>query len=147
MGMCASGDIFQSKVDELLGYIKGIKTYIYYILVLGKGSFENHIEQLRMIFFRLRATGLKVNAPKCSFGLKDIPYLGYVTTREVIKPDPKKVQGIMDIGRPSITTEARSLMGMVQYYRDIWPRRSHLLAPLTEAASGPKGRKYCGMMH
>ena len=30
---------------------------------------------------------------------------------------------------------------MVQYYRDIWPRQSHILAPLTEAASGPKGRK------
>ena len=36
MGMCASGDIPQSKVDELLGDIKGIKTYINDILVLSK---------------------------------------------------------------------------------------------------------------
>ena len=28
MGMCASGDILQSKVDELLGDIEGVKTYI-----------------------------------------------------------------------------------------------------------------------
>ena len=28
MGMCVSGDIFQAKLDELLGDIKGIKTYI-----------------------------------------------------------------------------------------------------------------------
>ena len=47
----------------------------------------------------------------------------------------------MDIGRPATATEARSLIGMVQYYRDMWPRRSHILAPLTEAAIGPKGRK------
>ena len=44
---------------------------------------------------RLRAAGLKVNVPKFSFGLKNIPYLGYIITREGIKPDPKKVQGIM----------------------------------------------------
>ena len=66
--------------------------------------------------------------------------IGYIITREVIKPDPKKVQGIMDIGRPSTTTKARALKGMVQYYRDMWPRLSHLLAPLTEAARSSKGR-------
>ena len=47
----------------------------------------------------------------------------------------------MDIGRPPKIYEYRALKGMVQYYRDMLPRRSHLLAHLTEAASGPKGRK------
>ena len=85
--------------------------------------------------------GLKVNAPKCSFGLKDIPYLGYVMTSEGIKPYPEKVQGILDIGRPYTTTEVQALIGMFHYYRDMWPRRSHALSPPTEAASGPKRRK------
>ena len=88
---------------------------------------------------------IKVNAPKCIFGLKYIPYLGYVITREGIKPDPKKVQGIMDIGQPVTTTEAQALIGMFQYYKYVWTRRSHILAPLVEAASGPKGEKYCVM--
>ena len=70
MGMCTSGDIFQAKVHELLGDINSVKTCINDILVLSKDSFEKHIGQLKIIFSRLRAAGLKVNAPKCSFGLK-----------------------------------------------------------------------------
>ena len=46
----------------------------------------------------------------------------------------------MDIGLPTTETEVQALIGMVQYYRDIWPMQSHMLAPLKEAASGPKGR-------
>ena len=37
MGMCASGGIFQSKVDKILGDIEGFNTYIDDLLVLGKG--------------------------------------------------------------------------------------------------------------
>ena len=91
MEMCALGDIFQAKADELLGDSKGVKTYIDDILALINYCFGDHIEQLRIIFSRLSAEGLKVNAPKCGFGLKEIPYLGYVITRERIKHNPKKV--------------------------------------------------------
>ena len=59
MGICASGDIFQSKVDKLLGDIKGVKMYIADILVLSKYSFEKNMERLRIIFGRLRDAGLK----------------------------------------------------------------------------------------
>ena len=142
----ALGDIFQAKVDKLLGDIKGVKTYIDYISFLSKESFYKHIEKLRKIFIILRAAGLKVNYPKCIFGLNDITYLGYVTTQEGIKPDPKKVEGIVDLGRPTTTTEARALIGMVQYYRDMWPRRSHILSPPTEASiAALKVEKYFRM--
>ena len=114
MGMCTSGDIFQAKVDELLGDIEGVKIYIIDIIVSSKDYFGKHIEQLRIIFGRLRAAGLKVITPKCSFGLKDISYLCYVITREGIKPDQKKVQDIMDIGQPETNTEAIAPICMVQ---------------------------------
>ena len=62
MGMFALGYILQSKVDELIRDIKGVKKYIYYILVLSKDWFTKHIEQPRIIFGRLCTEGLKVNA-------------------------------------------------------------------------------------
>jgi len=35
-----------------------------------------------------------------------------------IKPNPKKVKAIMDLQRPTTTTEVRRVIGLVQYYRD-----------------------------
>ena len=67
MRMCASGDIFQAKLNELLSDINGIKTYIDDIIVLSKYIFENHIDQLILLFGRLSVADLKFIAPKCSF--------------------------------------------------------------------------------
>ena len=89
----------------------------------------------------MRAAGLKFNDLKFILGIKEIPYLAYVETWEGIKSDMGKLQGIVDIRRPSTTTEVRALIGVVQYYRFICPRWSHILSPITKADSGPKGRK------
>ena len=56
-----------------------------------------------------------------------------------IKPDPKKVQGILDLTKPKIFKEIKSLVGMIQFYRDMWQRRSHILSSLIDAASSKKG--------
>ena len=112
MGMCALRDIFQAKVDELLGDIEDVKIYINDVIALSEYLFVKHIEHLRNIFCTLSAAGLKVNAPKRSFGLNDITYLVHVITREGIKPYTNKLQWIMDLGRPATNIEARALIGM-----------------------------------
>ena len=69
LGMCASGDIFQAKADNLPGDVKGVKSYIVDIIVLINESFYKNREKLSFILGILRDTGLKVNALKRSFGL------------------------------------------------------------------------------
>jgi hypothetical protein len=103
----------EAKVNELLGDIEGLYAYIDDTLLTTKGSFEEHLQQLRTCFQRFRNAGLKVNAKKCSFGLKEIPYLGYIITREGVMPDPKKIQGIVDLERPKTTTDTTKTCGRV----------------------------------
>ena len=43
----------------------------------------------------------------------------------------KKSQTILALNPPKNGKELRSFLGMVQYYRDLWGRRSEMLAPLT----------------
>ena len=56
-------------------------------------------------------------------------------TRSGIKPQTKKVQGILNLKVPTTVKQVRAVLGVIQYYRDLWRRRSDILAPLTELIS------------
>ena len=141
MGVSCGPDIFQAKIYELLGDIEGTKAYMDDILIIKRGSFEDHLQQLEEVFKRCEKTELKMNTEKCLFGLNEIDYLGYIVTPTGVKPNPKKIQAIKDLERPTNVTEVRRLIGMVQYYRDLWSRRYHILQPFTEVSAGKIGTK------
>ena len=132
MGLCNSPDIFQEKMSELFDGLEFVRTYINDLLCLTKGTFEDHLEKLERILTRLQQAGLKVNANKFFFARSELEYLGYWVTRNGIKPLPAKVQAIMRIDEPKNRKELRSFIGIINYYRDMWIRRSHVLAPLAD---------------
>jgi hypothetical protein len=140
MGVVCAPDIFQSKINELLGDIEAVRAYINDILVVTKGSFEDHMETLDRVLTRCNLANLKVNASKPFWGRSEVEYLGYIISREGIKPQRKKIEAILNIATPKTTTDVRRLVGMVQYYRDMWRSRSHIMAPLTELSKGKKGQ-------
>ena len=80
MGVASSPDIFQAKIYQLLGDIRGVKAYIDDVLVINRNSFDDHLNQLDEIFRRCREANLKINAEKCHFGVNEIDYLGYTVT-------------------------------------------------------------------
>jgi hypothetical protein len=83
----------------------------------------------------LVSAGLKINASKSHFCCDEFEHLGFLITRRGIRPTVKKVEAIMKIDAPKIRKQLRSFIGMVNYYRDMWPQRSHLLAPLSSLTS------------
>jgi hypothetical protein len=60
-------------------------------------SLEDHLEKLEKLLRRICDAGLQVNAAKLTFCALEIEYLGYVLTREGIKPQSNKVQAILAI--------------------------------------------------
>jgi hypothetical protein len=131
MGIAGSPDIFQGKMSELIESLEYVIAYLDDLLCISKLSLEDHLEKLEEVLRRLRDAGLKVNAAKSTFCALEIEYLGYVLTRDAIKPQRNKVQAILAIKPPTGVRQLRHFLGMVQYYCDLWARRSDMLAPLT----------------
>ena len=132
MGIAGSPDIFQSKMSELMATLEFVRTYLDDLLCITKGDLKDHLAKLRLVFDKLQGAGLKVNADKSNFCATETEYLGYILTRDGIKPQANKVQAILALEPPSNVKELRRFLGMVQYYRDLWAKRSDMLAPLTD---------------
>jgi len=116
---------------ELFDGFEYIRAYLDDILVITKGDWNNHLEKLEKTFQRLAEAGLKVNAEKSFFGRGELEYLGFWITREGICPVTKKVEAIRNLAPPKTVKQVRRFVGLINYYRDMWPRRAHIMTPIT----------------
>ena len=61
MGLSNSPDVFQEKMGDLFADLENVRAYIDDLLVLTKGSWEDHLAKLNEVLTRLTKAGLKVN--------------------------------------------------------------------------------------
>ena len=51
---------------------------------------------------------------------------------------PYKISFITNLACPTSTKQVWSFVGLVNYYKDMWLKRAHFLAPLTDLCSARK---------
>jgi hypothetical protein len=100
-----------------------------------KNSFLDHLFKLDEVLRRIRQAGLKINAKKSFFARSELEYQGCWVTRKGIQPMPKKVDAMMRLEEPKTRKQLRGFIGMINYHRDVWKHRLHVLAPLTSLTS------------
>jgi hypothetical protein len=110
-------------------------TYLDDLLAISCSTFEDHLEKLECVLKILYDKGLRVNADNSTFCANEIEYLGYWISRSGIQPIPKKVEAITTMISPTTHKELRRFIGMVNYYHDMWVRRSELLEKLISMIS------------
>jgi len=89
-GICRFSRHLPSRNLDLMEALEYVRAYIDNLLVITRGTLEDHLDKLGEVLRRLREAGLKVNAAKSFFCTHEIEYLGYILTRGGIKPQPKK---------------------------------------------------------
>ncbi len=116
MGIVGSPDIFQSKMLELMATLEFLRTYLDDLLCITKGDLKEHLNKLKEVLNKLQDVGLKINAKKSKFCAIETDCLGYILTRNGIKPQANKVQTILALNPPKNVKELRRFLQMVQYY-------------------------------
>ncbi|RDX71528.1 hypothetical protein CR513_49110, partial [Mucuna pruriens] len=93
---------------------KEIEVYVDDMIAKSK-TIEQHIEDLRKLFIRLRKYKLRLNPAKCTFGVKTGKLLGFVVNEDGIKVDPDKVRAIKEMPPPRTEAEVRGFLGRVNF--------------------------------
>ena len=78
---------------------------------------------------KLKGKGLKCNIEKSLFGQTKMEYLGFWVTQDGVKHINIKIKSITNMAPHT------SQKGVRNYYRSIWPRKSHMLTPLNKLTS------------
>ncbi|XP_061722555.1 uncharacterized protein K02A2.6-like isoform X1 [Cydia pomonella] len=128
-GLSSSSGIFCRISESIVKDIPNAQSFCDDILIFGKTR-EGHLATLEAVLKRLKDLGLKLKKSKCTFLADEVCYLGFVVSKDGIKPDPNKVAAVAKMPPPSCVTEVRSFLGMVNFYSKFIPNSSDILHPI-----------------
>uniref|UniRef100_A0A8R7PYG6 Reverse transcriptase domain-containing protein n=1 Tax=Triticum urartu TaxID=4572 RepID=A0A8R7PYG6_TRIUA len=111
-GLKNAGATYQRAMTCILGDLihHSVECYVDDMVVKTKER-EHHLEDLRVVFERLRQHQLKMKPLKCAFGVQSGLFLGFVVRHRGIEIEPKKIKAIIDMPPPQDLKELRSLQG------------------------------------
>ncbi|WVZ97624.1 hypothetical protein U9M48_043142 [Paspalum notatum var. saurae] len=122
--MYLMNSVFMNELDKF------VVVFIDDILVYSKNE-QEHEEHLRIVLSRLREHKLYAKFSKCSFWLKEVPFLGHILSAKGVAIDPSKVEDMLNWKQPQTVTEIRSFLGLVGYYRRFIKDFSRISKPMT----------------
>lgn len=100
-GLCNAPATFERLMEKVLhGLLSKIcLVYLDDVIIFGKG-FEEMLENLNLVFSRLKEVNLKINKKKCIFFQKNVKYLGHIISEEGVTMDPEKIVAVKDWPSP-----------------------------------------------
>ena len=77
MGIKVASDVFQAAMAALFADLDCVVVYIDDILIIGAGSYEEHLETVAEVLRRLEVKGMQVNPSKSFWAKPEVEYLGF----------------------------------------------------------------------
>ena len=93
--MLSAPEHFQRRMSEILTGIPNVVCKMDDVLVYGETLRTRQIPPRR-----LEKVGMTLNNEKCKFAQTSLQFLGHVTDSSGVRPDPDKIQAIVEFKQP-----------------------------------------------
>lgn len=133
-GMRNAPATFQRLMNQVLSGVTNVEVYLDDVVVFSN-TWEEHLNQLYVIFDRLNKASLTLNLAKCEFAKATVTYLGKCVGQGQVKPVEAKIAAIVEFPMPTNKRELRRFLGMSGYYRSFCKNFAAIVSPLTDLLS------------
>ena len=139
-GIKSAPEVWQRKMREHVEGLKGVEVIADDFVIVGYGNKPaewqaEHDRNVCAFLDRCRERNLRLNKNKARLRQLEVPFIDHILTPQGLKPDPWKVNTIVDMPDPTDAQSLHRFLGMVNYLAKFLPHLSEeteVLRKLTE---------------
>ena len=144
-GLSQAQGAFQRFTERVIGSDLRDVIAIPYLddVICFRKNFYEHLEHLRIIFKRLRESGIKLKPRKCKMFRKQVQFMGRVVTEQGYTLDPKSIEAVTSLRSqtPRTVGDVRKLLDFLSYFWRWIPQFVAITKPLYNLTSTLKEPK------
>ncbi len=130
-GLTNAPATFQRAMNQVLIDVdaKVARAYIDDILS-GSKSVDEGLDKLTTVFTKLRQHDLRLNLDKLKLFQTSVVILGWLVSRDGIRPDPDKISAVHELAEPTNVVHVQHFMGIINFYGRLISHLSDIASPL-----------------
>ena len=133
-GLSISGSAFVRQMKKVTSPLdrRQVKSYVDDVLITLR-TFEEHLDCIRQFMESVRKNKMMLSFEKMQLCQEKVLFLGYELTEAGFKINPKKLNGLNEMGDPESKADVRRLLGFVGFWRNFVPALSEITKGLTDS--------------